>query len=296
MSAAIINGKQIAEEIKFKIKQETDHLKAERGITPGLAFILVGDNPASQSYVKMKEKGCNEVGFYSITEKLSGYVSEEIIIRLIEQLNNDPQIHGILTQLPLPSHIREDRILGAIDYRKDVDGFHPINAGRLLLGQPCFVPCTPLGVQELLIHSGNYPSGKHVVVVGRSHIVGKPLANLLMQKNERGNAIVTVVHSSVKDISLYTRQADILIVAIGSPEFITGEMVKKGGIVIDVGINRVKDNDAKIGYRITGDVHFQSVVNIASAITPVPGGVGPMTIAILLRNTLWAASRKIYSE
>ncbi len=289
MSAKIIDGKKIAEEIRLEIKQETVRLKTERGIVPGLAFILVGENPASQSYVKMKGKACDEVGFYSVTEKLPVETSEEELLQLIEQFNHDEKIHGILVQLPLPKHFNEERILNAIAYRKDVDGFHPINVGRLVTGQECLKPCTPLGVQELLARSGNDPSGKHVVVVGRSNIVGKPVMNILLQKQKGANAVVTIAHTGTKDISYFTKQADILIAAIGKAESITGEMLKPGVVVIDVGINRVEDSSAKSGYRIVGDVHFASASQVASAITPVPGGVGPMTIAMLLKNTLQAA-------
>lgn len=294
MSAIIIDGKKFAEEIKQEIKLEAERLKIEKGIIPGLAFILVGDNPASQSYVKMKSKGCEEVEFYSIVEKLPADTSEDKIIQLIENFNRDTKVHGILVQLPLPNHINEEKVISSIDFRKDVDGFHPINAGRLLLGQPCFIPCTPYGIQELLIRSGNLPNGKHIVIVGRSHIVGKPLACLLMQKNSRANAIVTVLHTATRDLSHFTRQADILIAAIGKAEYITSDMVKPGCVVIDVGINRIEDKTTKKGYRIVGDVHFASVSEVAQAITPVPGGVGPMTIAMVLRNTLTAAKHTIF--
>jgi methylenetetrahydrofolate dehydrogenase (NADP+)/methenyltetrahydrofolate cyclohydrolase len=294
MMAQLIDGKQIAKDIKREIKLETEKLKGERGITPGLAFILVGENPASQSYVKMKGKGCEEMGFYSITEKLPDDISEEKILQLINQFNHDSKIHGILVQLPLPKHIDEEKVVASIDYRKDVDGFHPLNLGRLMIGLPCFKPCTPAGIQELLIRSGNDPAGKHVVVVGRSNIVGKPIANILLQKQLGANAVVTIAHTGAKDISIFTKQADILIAAIGKAESITGDMVKHGAIVIDVGINRVEDISVKSGYRIVGDVHFESASKVASAITPVPGGVGPMTIAIVLRNTLFSAQNKIY--
>ncbi|MBI3195094.1 MAG: bifunctional methylenetetrahydrofolate dehydrogenase/methenyltetrahydrofolate cyclohydrolase FolD [Ignavibacteriae bacterium] len=289
MSALIIDGKKIANEIRLEVKQETARLKAERGIVPGLAFIVVGENPASQSYVKMKGKACDEVGFYSITERLASETSETELLHLIEQFNHDSKIHGILVQLPLPKHINEERILNAIDYRKDVDGFHPINVGRLVTGQNSLKPCTPLGVQELLVRSGNAPSGKHVVVVGRSNIVGKPVMNILLQKQRGANAVVTIAHTGARDISYFTKQADILIAAVGKAESITGDMIKPGAVVVDVGINRVKDVTAKTGYRIVGDVHFASACEVASAITPVPGGVGPMTIAMLLKNTLQTA-------
>jgi methylenetetrahydrofolate dehydrogenase (NADP+)/methenyltetrahydrofolate cyclohydrolase len=244
----------------------------------------------------MKGKGCEEVGFYSVTETLPADTSERTVLSLIDRFNRDPKIHGILVQLPLPKHIREDHVLTAVDYRKDVDGFHPINVGRLVAGLDCLKPCTPLGVQELLIRSGNDPGGKHVVVLGRSNIVGKPVMNILLQKQKGANAVVTIAHTGAGDISRYTKQADILIAAIGRAEFVTGDMVKPGAVVIDVGINRVDDATAKNGYRIVGDVHFASVADVARAITPVPGGVGPMTIAMLLKNTLRAAEGDIYRD
>ena len=292
MTAVLIDGRKIADDIRREIKSETARLKERQGITPALAFILVGENPASQSYVKMKSKGCDEVGIRSITERLTADVPESDLLRLIDTFNRDEKIHGILVQLPLPDHIDEGKVIASIDYRKDVDGFHPINVGKLVAGQDGFKPCTPLGVQELLIRSGNDPGGKHVVIVGRSNIVGKPLANILMQKQKGANAIVTIVHTGTKSISAFTREADILVAAIGRPEFVKGDMVKRGAVVIDVGINRVEDPSAKNGYRIVGDVHFASVSQVASAITPVPGGVGPMTIAMVLRNTLIASQGK----
>lgn len=289
MSAKIIDGKRIADEIRADVVLGVKRLSAKRGIIPGLAFILVGENSASQVYVRMKGKACEEVGFHSVTERLPAETSEETLLQLIDRFNHDQSIHGILVQLPLPAHIRENRILEAIDYRKDVDGFNPVNVGRLVTGQPCLKPCTPLGVQELILRSGVDPSGLHAVIVGRSNIVGRPLANMLSQKQKGANAIVTLVHTASKDISSFTRQADILIAAIGRAESITGDMVKPGAVVIDVGINRVDDSSAKNGYRIVGDVHFPSASEVAGAITPVPGGVGPMTIAMLMRNTLEAA-------
>ena len=294
MSATIIDGKKIADGIKQEVRSETDRLAKELGITPGLAFILVGENPASQAYVRMKGKACEELGFYSVTEKLSAETSESALLQLIEKFNHDVRVHGILVQLPLPKHIDENKILTAIDYKKDVDGFHPINVGRLVIGQKCLKPCTPAGVQELLMRSGNDPSGKHVVIVGRSNIVGKPVMNILLQKEVGANAVVTIVHTGAKDISAHTRSADILIVAMGRPECITGEMMKPGAVVIDVGINRIDDATAKNGSRLVGDVHYPSASQVASAITPVPGGVGPMTIAMLMKNTLAAASGELY--
>jgi methylenetetrahydrofolate dehydrogenase (NADP+)/methenyltetrahydrofolate cyclohydrolase len=289
MSATIIDGKAIAEQIKSEVKRDAERLKRERGVTPGLAFILVGENPASQVYVRSKGKACDEMGFYSVTEKLAATISQNELLALINTFNHDPKIHGILVQLPLPKHIHENIIIEAIDWRKDVDGFHPINVGKLVIGQPCLRPCTPAGVQELLIRSGNDPSGKHVVVVGRSNIVGKPVMNILLQKQQGANAVVTIAHTGASDMSHYTKQADIVIAAIGKAEAITGEMLKAGCVVIDVGINRVSDASAKTGSRLVGDVHFASAFGVASAITPVPGGVGPMTIAMLMKNTLSAA-------
>ena len=294
MSAIIIDGKAIAAQIKTEVKEQAERLRRERGINPGLAFILVGENPASQVYVRSKGKACDEMGFYSITEKLPAETTESQLLSLINKFNGDPRIHGILVQLPLPAHINESKIIEAIDYRKDVDGFHPINVGRLVVGEKCLRPCTPAGVQELLIRSGNDPGGKHVVVVGRSNIVGKPVLNILLQKQKGANAVVTIAHTGAEDISRYTRQADVLVAAIGRPEAITGDMLKPGCVVIDVGINRISDASEKNGHRIVGDVHFASAVKVAKAITPVPGGVGQMTIAMLMKNTLIAAEGSLY--
>ena len=291
MAAFVIDGKSIAEQIKLEVKSATANLKRERGVVPGLAFILVGEDAASQVYVRSKGKACEEMGFYSITEKLSAHTTESQLLSLIDGFNHNPKIHGILVQLPLPSHIDENKVIEAIDYRKDVDGFHPVNVGRLVIGQKCLRPCTPAGVQELLLRSGNDPAGKHVVVVGRSNIVGKPVMNILLQKQKGANAVVTIAHTGGGDIARYTREADIVIAAIGKPEAITGDMLKAGCVVIDVGINRIPDPSAKNGYRIVGDVHFASASAVAKAITPVPGGVGAMTIAMLMKNTLQAAER-----
>ena len=293
MSAQIIDGKKISEVIKAEVNERTALLKATRGITPGLAFILVGENPASQSYVRSKGKACEEVGFYSVTEKMPVDTPESLLLSKVMEFNEDPRIHGLLVQLPLPDQISEQKVIEAINPDKDVDGFHPISIGRLVAGVKGFRSCTPAGIQELLIRSGNDPSGKHVVVAGRSNIVGKPIANILLQKQKWANAIVTVVHTGAKDLSAYTRTADILIAAIGRPECITGAMLKEGVVVIDVGINRVEDPSKKSGYRLVGDVDFQSASRVARAITPVPGGVGPMTIAMLLMNTLQAAENSI---
>ena len=291
MAAKIIDGKAIAEQIRNEVRRETEQLKAERGFVPGLAFILVGENPASQVYVRMKGKACEEAGFHSITERLPATVPEQVLLDKVAQFNNDPKIHGLLVQLPLPRHINEQRVIESIGAEEDVDGFHPINIGRLVIGLDTFKSCTPAGIQELLMRSGNDPSGKHVVVVGRSTIVGKPVANILLQKQAGANAVVTVAHTGATDLLPYTKSADILIVAVGKAEVITGDMLKEGAVVIDVGINRVEDPSAKSGYRIVGDVHFASASKVAGAITPVPGGVGPMTIAMLLTNTLKAAKK-----
>lgn len=289
MSAIVIDGKKIAEEIKEEVKGQVQEFKTQTGTVPGLAFILVGENPASQIYVTMKGKACEEVGFYSITDRLAKETSEAILIDRIRELNQNRAIHGILVQLPLPAHIDEQKVIESIDPSKDVDGFHPFNVGKLVLGQPTLRPCTPAGIQELLLRSGYDPKGKHVVVVGRSNIVGKPAANILLQKQLGANAIVTVAHTGATDLSRYTKMADILIASIGKANVITGGMLKEGVVVIDVGINRIDDPSSKVGYRIVGDVDFASASKVAKAITPVPGGVGPMTIAMLLKNTLQAA-------
>ncbi len=289
MAAQIIDGKKISEDIRREVRETAQRLKSTRGIVPGLGFILVGDNPASQSYVRMKGKACEEVGFYSVTERMPAETPQDVLLRKVDEFNNDPRIHGILVQLPLPKHIDEHTVIERIDPRKDVDGFHPINVGRLVIGEECFRPCTPAGIQELLVRSGNDPAGKHVVVVGRSNIVGKPVANILLQKQLGANAVVTIAHTGAKDLSRYTRAADILIAAIGKAEIITGAMLKEGVVIIDVGSNRIDDPTTKSGYRFVGDVHFESASKVAKAITPVPGGVGPMTIAMLLKNTLQAA-------
>ncbi len=291
MAASIIDGKRIAADIKREVQVAAARLNEEKGIVPGLGFILVGENPASQSYVRSKGKACAELGFYSETLQLSETTSENELLQLIRSWNNDRNIHGILVQLPLPPQINEQRVIEAIDPRKDVDGFHPTNVGRLVIGLEGFKPCTPLGIQELLTRSGNDPSGKHVVVVGRSNIVGKPVANILLQKQSGANAVVTVAHTGARDITRFIKDADIVIAAVGKAEMITGAMLKPGAVVIDVGINRIPDPSSKTGSRLVGDVHFASAVEVASAITPVPGGVGPMTIALLMRNTLVAAQR-----
>lgn len=284
----IIDGKKIASDIRNELKKEIEELKLAGKSLPGLAAILVGENPASQSYVKSKSKACEEVGMMSKIEKLSAGISESELLDIIQKYNDDFAFNGILVQLPLPKHINEEKIIEAINPLKDVDGFHPVNVGNLVIGKDTLLPCTPAGIQELLVRYKIPIKGKHVVVVGRSNIVGKPIANILLQKKENANAIVTVCHSAASDISYYTKQADILIAAIGQPNFVKVEMVKEGAVVIDVGINRIEDKSNSKGYRIAGDVEFESVKNKASYITPVPGGVGPMTVAMLLKNTFKA--------
>jgi methylenetetrahydrofolate dehydrogenase (NADP+) / methenyltetrahydrofolate cyclohydrolase len=289
--AQIIDGKKIAEEIKREVKEEVSRLLAANGFVPGLAFILVGENPASQSYVRSKAKACQEVGFYSVTEHMPADTPESALLAKIAEFNVDPKIHGLLVQLPLPKHISEEKVIEAIDPRKDVDGFHPMNIGKLVIGQDTFKSCTPAGIQEMLMRSGYDPSGKHVVIVGRSNIVGKPIANMLLQKQSGANAVVTIAHTGASDITRFTRTADILIAAMGKPEMITGGMLKEGVVVIDVGINRVEDSSLPKRYRIVGDVHFESASKVARAISPVPGGVGLVTVAMLLKNTLKAAKQ-----
>lgn len=290
----LLDGKKIASEIRKELKEKIDDLKSKGRSVPGLVAILVGENPASQIYVASKSKACEEIGMKTKVEKLPSTLSEKELISIIEKYNSDNEFHGILVQLPLPKHINENKIIETISPKKDVDGFHPMSVGNLVIGKETFVSCTPAGIQELLKRYYINTRGKHVVVVGRSNIVGKPIANLMLQKNDYANSIVTVCHSAANDISFYTKQADILIAAIGQPEMIKGDMVKDGVVVIDVGINRVEDKTTSKGYRIVGDVAFQEVSAKASFITPVPGGVGPMTIAMLLSNTFKAY--KLYGE
>jgi methylenetetrahydrofolate dehydrogenase (NADP+)/methenyltetrahydrofolate cyclohydrolase len=290
-TARIIDGNKIAGETRAELKQQVGVL-AKRGIVPGLAVVLVGDNPASVVYVRRKNKACAEMGIRSFAYELPKTCSEKRLLALIDKLNRDDQVHGILVQLPLPKQIDEHKVLCAVDPQKDVDGFHPINVGKMLSGEKTFLPCTPAGCQELLLRSGNDPSGKHVVIIGRSNIVGKPLAAILMQKALGANATVTVCHSRTRNLGAITTQADILIAAIGVPQFVKARMVKEGAVVIDVGVNRVEDPTTKTGYRLVGDVDFKSVSKKAKAIAPVPGGVGPMTITMLLKNTLQAAQAR----
>lgn len=288
MAAKIINGTEISKQIKEELKQEIAHLKEKHGVTPGLATILVGQDPASKVYVGQKEKVCNALGIYSERHDLPEDATEEDVLALVEKLNKDPKIHGILVQLPLPKHINATKVLYAIDGIKDVDGFHPVNVGKLVIGEPTFIPCTPNGIHELLKRSGIDVEGKEVVVVGRSNIVGKPIANILLQKAKGANATVTICHTGTKDLASHTKRADILIAAVGKPKAITADMVKEGVVVVDVGVNPIGTTPE--GKRIlVGDVDFEAIKEKASAITPVPGGVGPMTITMLMKNTVEAA-------
>lgn len=293
MSAKIIDGKKIAETIRQELKEEIELLKNKHSVTPGLAVVLVGENPASQVYVRMKNKACHKIGIYSEQHTLNADVTETEVLKLVAKLNKNDKIHGILVQLPLPSHIDEHKVINTIIPEKDVDGFHPVNLGKLMIGQDCFLPCTPYGIQQMLVHSGVKIQGAELVVVGRSNIVGKPIANILLQKKENANATVTICHSRTKDLSAVTRRADILIAAIGRPEMITADMVSKDAVVIDVGVNRVDDNSTEKGYRIVGDVKFAEVSKKCKAISPVPGGVGPMTITMLLYNTVKSAKIRL---
>lgn len=288
MPAAIIDGKKIAAEMREELRQRVATLTAA-GVRPGLGVILVGDNPASKSYVSAKEKACEEIGIFSDDNRVPASTTHEELLRLIGRMNADPRIHGILVQLPLPAHIDEKAVLLAVAPEKDVDGFHPLNVGRMMLGQKAFLPCTPHGVVQMLLRSNVRISGAHVVIVGRSNIVGKPLASMLVQKSPHGNATVTVCHTGTPDLGRFTRQADILIAATGRPHTISADMVREGAVVIDVGVNRVDDPSMRAGFRLIGDVDFAEVSEKASMITPVPGGVGPMTITMLLFNTVESA-------
>jgi len=288
MTAQLINGNEIARQIREELKLETSRLKEKFNVVPGLVTILVGENPASVSYVTAKQKTSKELGFYSIQDSQPATIQEEELLKLIDKYNQDPKIHGILVQLPLPKNINETKVLYAIDPRKDVDGFHPVNVGKLMIGEADYLPCTPAGIQQLLIRTGVKIEGAEVVVVGRSNIVGKPIANILLQKQKGANATVTICHTGSKDMAFHTKRADILIVAAGKPKAITADMVKQGAVVIDVGVNRIgmtPEGKAKL----CGDVDFDGVKEKAGAITPVPGGVGPMTITMLMMNTVKAA-------
>jgi methylenetetrahydrofolate dehydrogenase (NADP+)/methenyltetrahydrofolate cyclohydrolase len=288
MSARILDGVPLADAIRAEVAERVKQV-SQKGRKPGLAVVIVGENPASQVYVKAKGKACEEAGMYSETVRLAEHTSEAALLDVVERLNTDARVHGFLVQLPLPAHINSERVLNAVDPAKDVDGFHPVNVGKLSIGDPTALkPATPFGVQQMLIRSGIETKGANAVVVGRSNIVGKPMASLLIQPGKGGDATVTVCHSKSRDLPGICRSADLLVVAIGKPEFVTADMVRPGATVIDVGINRVDDPSQPKGYRIVGDVAFGPVSEVAGAITPVPGGVGRMTIAMLLRNTLQA--------
>jgi methylenetetrahydrofolate dehydrogenase (NADP+)/methenyltetrahydrofolate cyclohydrolase len=295
MTAKIISGNEVAKEIRAELKERVSRL--EQGVTPGLVMIRVGEDPASVSYVSGKEKAAEEIGVWSQTIILPESATEEELLSKVEEMNKAEHVDGILVQLPLPKHINADKVLNAIDPTKDVDGFHPVNVGKMLIGNPYFMPCTPHGAVELLVRSGNPPEGKHVVICGRSNIVGKPLMAMLVQKTKRANATVTVVHTGTKNMAEITRQADILIAAMGSAEAIKPDMIKNGAVVIDVGVNQVGWKPSKIDPSkqvrdLRGDVEFETVKEKASAITPVPGGVGPMTVTMLMVNTVVAAERR----
>ena len=290
-SATLIDGAAIGRLVRADVARDVARLQA-LGVVPGLTVVLVGDDPASAVYVRSKGKACEEAGMHGETIRMPADATEEQLLAQVDALNDDPRVHGILVQMPLPRHMSADKVIRRIRPEKDVDGFHPVNVGKLSIGErDGFVPCTPAGAIELLVRSGVDTRGKDAVIVGRSNIVGKPMAALLMQDAPGGNATVTVCHSRTVDLASHTRRADILVAAIGKPEMITGDMIKPGAVVIDVGINRVNDSSVAKGYRIVGDVHFASARAVASLITPVPGGVGPMTIAMLMQNTVRAAAQ-----
>jgi len=288
MTAETIDGKRVSQEIREEIRLELENLK-KKDCTVGLTAVLVGDDPASAIYVRNKARACDKVGIYSEVKRFPRELRESDLLAEIDSLNARDDINGILVQLPLPSQISEEKVILKIDPQKDVDGFHPFNVGMMLAGKPTFLPCTPYGIQELLARSGNDPSGKHVVILGRGSLVGKPLSVMLSQKQKGANATVTLCHTGTQNLSHLASEANILVAAMGRPEFVKKDMVKPGAVVIDVGVNRVEDKSTEKGYRIVGDVNFQEVSQVAKALTPVPGGVGPMTIAMLLKNTLKAA-------
>ncbi|MGC1402730.1 MAG: tetrahydrofolate dehydrogenase/cyclohydrolase catalytic domain-containing protein [Thermodesulfobacteriota bacterium] len=290
MAAKIISGAEVAKQIREELKQEVDQLKARTGVVPGLVTILVGENPASVSYVTAKQKTSKELGFFSIQDSQPADIGEEVLLALIDKYNRDPKIHGILVQLPLPKHVNETKILYAIDPQKDVDGFHPVNVGKLMIGEADYLPCTPAGIQELLVRSGVKTKGAEVVVVGRSNIVGKPIANIMLQKKEGANSTVTIVHTGTppEKVIEHCRRADILIVAAGVPKYVKADWVKEGAAVIDVGVNRIGKSESGKAI-LAGDVDYENVKEKAGLITPVPGGVGPMTITMLMKNTVKAA-------
>ncbi len=294
MTAQVIDGTLMAQQIRAEVAAGVAEMRQRHGVVPGLAAVLVGDDPASAVYVRNKQRAATEAGMDAQDFRLPASTTQEELLALVGQLNTDQRFHGILVQLPLPGQISEEAVIEAISPDKDVDGLHPVNMGRLLLGRPRFVPATPAGIQQMLLRSGFDPEGQHVVVCGRSNIVGKPVATLLMQRQKGANATVTVCHTRTRGLEAITRQADILIAAVGSPAFIKAGMVKEGAVVIDVGVNRVDAPERKAGYKLVGDVDFGPVSEKAKAITPVPGGVGPMTIAMLLHNTLKAARLSIH--
>lgn len=289
--AQVLSGTKLSKTMRAEMTADVAQLKADHNITPGLAVVLVGDDPASQSYIKGKRKACADIGLHSVEHNLTADQPESDLLTLIDQLNNDPTIHGILVQLPLPKGFDEQKTLNAISPEKDVDGLHPVNLGRLMRGEEGFLPCTPHGVQHILKRGNFNVAGKHVVIVGRSTLVGRPLANILSQKGDAANATVTICHTGTTDLAHFTQQADILVVVTGYPNTVTADMVKEGTVVIDIGVNRIEDASKKSGYRLIGDVDYEGVKEKASAITPVPGGVGPMTITMLLFNTIWSAKR-----
>jgi len=288
----LILGKTVSESIYAELRGRIESLKS-KGITPGLAVVLVGSDPASEVYVRMKGKKCEELGMHSVTIVMPESTTEKELLDKVDQLNKDKAVHGMLVQLPLPPHIDEKKVIFAIDPNKDVDCFHPVNVGKMLIGEPDFLPATPAGIQQMLVRSGIETKGKHVVVVGRSNIVGKPMVAMMMQKGSAADSTVTVVHSKTRDLPSITRLADILIVAMGKPNFVTADMVKEGVVIIDVGTNRIDDPNSPKGSRLVGDVDFEGVKNKAAAISPVPGGVGPMTICMLMANTVHAAENAV---
>ena len=296
MTAMVISGTRMAAEIRAEVAVGVEEMKVKHGVAPGLAVVLVGDDPASAVYVRHKERAATEAGMLSVSVKLPGTTSQPELLEAVSRLNVDPQIHGMLVQLPLPDGIDEDTVLETINPDKDVDGLHPVNAGLMMAGRPRFIPATPAGIQQMLLRSGFDPAGQHVVVLGRSNIVGKPVAALLMQRSSGANATVTVCHSRTRDLADLTRRADIIIAAIGQPRFLTADMVSEGVVVIDVGINEIEAPERRRGVRLVGDVDYDAVKEKAAAITPVPGGVGPMTIAMLLNSTLTAARFFMHPE
>jgi len=298
MTAEIISGKEVAKAIRAELAEEVAELREKQGIVPGLATVLVGENPASVSYVTAKNKACKDLGMQSFQHTLPADTSEEDLLKLVDELNDNDDVHGILVQLPLPKHIDESKVLYMIDPDKDVDGFHPVNVGRLVIGEEIFPPCTPAGIQELIVRSGTPTEGAEVVVVGRSNIVGKPISIMMLQKKAGANATVTVCHTRTRDMAAHTSRADVLIVAAGKPKAVTAEMVKPGAVVIDVGVNRVGEKPSKrdpnrMVALLEGDVDFDAVKEVAGKITPVPGGVGPMTITMLMKNTVRAAKLRL---